>query len=249
MKIFKKVFGLFYLIFCFLKNINKSRNYSNNYKKNILLNDSTFLSEIKSKRIISNNDICHQFDNLFYEIVSHNPKVILELGVRKGESTFVFNRIQKLLNNIHISIDIEDCSEVLNDPKWIFKKHDSIDFLKNYNSWSSKNIDSLNPDVIFIDTSHLYDETLQEIKFSAEILNNNGSIIFHDTNHNYFTYLDNNIIYNKFNYKPQLGVKLALEKYFDCKFNFKESFIIIRNGWLIKHYPESFGLTVMRKFR
>ena len=73
--------------------------------------------------------------------------------------------------------------------------------------------------------------------------------MFHDTNHNHFTYLDNNIIYNKFNYKPQLGVKLALENYFDCKFNFKTSFIIIRKGWLIKHYPESFGLTIMRKLK
>jgi len=245
----KKIFDLFYSIFCFMLNINKSSKYISNYKKNISLNDSAFFTEIKSKRLKSNNDICHQFDNLFYEIISYTPKVILELGVRKGESTFVFNKIQKILNNIHISIDIEDCSKVLDDPKWIFIKDDSIEFLKNYNSWSLTNINALKPDIIFIDTSHLYKETLQEIKLSAEILGDNGSIMFHDTNHNHFTYLDNNIIYNKFNYKPQLGVKLALENYFDCKFNFKTSFIIIRKGWLIKHYPESFGLTIMRKLK
>ena len=54
--------------------------------------------------------------------------------------------------------------------------------------------------------------------------------MFHDTNHNKITYLENNIIYNKFNYSPQLGVKLALEKYFNCKFNFKNSFVIIKQG-------------------
>ena len=172
---------------------------------------------------------------------------MLELGVRKGESTFVFNKIQKILDNIHISVDIVDCSNVLNDPKWIFLIEDSINYLKNYKSWSDKNINSLNPDIIFIDTSHLYEETLKEIKLSVEILNTNGAIMFHDTNHNKITYLENNIIYNKFNYSPQLGVKLALEKYFNCKFNFKNSFVIIKQGWIIKHYPESFGFTIMRK--
>tara|TARA_B110000037_G_C16881271_1_gene408095 strand:- start:97 stop:219 length:123 start_codon:yes stop_codon:yes gene_type:complete len=39
--------------------------------------------------------------------------------------------MNKILNNIHISIDIEDCSKVLDDPKWIFIKDDSIEFLKN----------------------------------------------------------------------------------------------------------------------
>ena len=63
---------------------------------------------------------------------------MLELGVRKGESTFVFNKIQKILDNIHISVDIVGCSNVLNDPKWIFLIEDSINYLKNYKSWSDK---------------------------------------------------------------------------------------------------------------
>ena len=160
--------------------------------------------------------------------MSNKPKVILELGVRKGESTYVFNKIQKILNNIHVSVDIEDCSNVINDPNWIFVLEDSIKFLKEYNSWSKEKTNSLKPDVIFIDTSHLYEETLKEINLSAEILNDNGSLMFHDTNHNQITYLQDGIIYNKFNYSPQLGVKQALEKYFNCEFNFKKSFIIIK---------------------
>jgi len=247
MNYLKKLFNLVYLFLCNIINFIKKRNYLKIYKKNKLLNDSLYFDEIKSKKLESNNDICHHFDNLVYEVIANKPKVMLELGVRKGESTFVFNKIQKILNNIHISVDIVDCSNVLDDPRWIFLIEDSINYLKNYNSWSKENISSLNPDIIFIDTSHLYEETLKEIKLSVEILNNNGAIMFHDTNHNKITYQENNILYNKFNYSPQLGVKLALEEYFNCKFNFKNPFIIIKQGWIIKHYPESFGYTIMRK--
>ena len=249
MSYFKKGFNLCYLLLCNILNVYKSYKHVNDYKKNSLLNDSAYFSEVKSKRLKSNNDICHHFDNLVYEVTSHKPKVILELGVRKGESTFVFNKIQKLLNNIHISVDIVDCSKVIDDPNWKFIIDDSIKFLKNYNSWSENNVNSLKPDVIFIDTSHLYEETLKEIELSAEILSDNGSIMFHDTNHIYIPYLENNILYNKFNYSPQLGVKLALESYFNCEFNFNSHFIIIKQGWIIKHYPESFGLTIMRKLK
>ena len=249
MNILKKIFNLTYLTICNILNLYKFNKFEKNYKNNILINESELYSEIKIKRLKSRNDICTHFDNLFYEVVSHRPKVILELGVRNGESTYVFNKIQKFLNNIFISVDIEDCSSVLDDPRWIFKHEDSIKFLKNYNLWSENNIKSLKPDVIFIDTSHLYEETLQEIKLSSEILSENGAIIFHDTNHRNFTFLEDNIIYNKFNFKPQHGVKLALENYFNCKFDFNSSFIIIKQGWLIKHYPESFGLTIMRKLK
>ena len=247
MNYLKKIFNIFYYLFCNLINFFRSKKYFKNYKKNIALNDSSYFGEIKNKRLNSNNDICHHFDNLFYEVVLLKPKIILELGVRNGESTYVFNRIQKILKNKFISVDIEDCSHVLNDPNWIFIKDDSIKFLHNFKSWSEININSSKPDIIFIDTSHLYEETLQEIRLSAETVSDNGAIIFHDTNHNHLTLLENNIIYNKFNYTPQLGVKLALEDYFNCKFNFEDKFIIIKKGWLIKHYPESFGLTIIRK--
>lgn len=247
MNFLKKIFNKLYFFFTYSINFFKLKKYLKNYKKNISLNDSSYFGEIKDRRLNSNNDICHHFDNLFYEVILNKPEVILELGVREGESTYVFNKIQKILQNKLISVDIEDCAQVLDDPNWIFIKEDSIKFLKNFKSWSENNINSSKPDIIFIDTSHLYEETLKEITLSADTLSNNGAIIFHDTNHNHLTLVENNIIYNKFNYSPQLGVKLALESYFNCKFNFADQFIIIKNGWLIKHYPESFGLTILRK--
>ena len=249
MIILKKIFNKIYANFLKIINFFKRKYYITIYKKNIELNDSPYLKQIKEKRLSSNNDICHHFDNLFYEVTSHNPKLILELGVRNGESTYVFDKIQKTLDCHFVSVDIEDCSKVIENPKWIFVKEDSRKFLNNFNSWSEKNTNSLKPNIIFIDTSHLYEETLEEIKLSEKNLSDCGALIFHDSNHNHITYLENNIIYDKFNYSPQLGVKLALENYFNCNFNFKNQFIIIKKGWLIKHYPESFGLTIMRKLK
>ena len=247
MRYLKNIFNLIYSILVSILNYFKTKKFKQTYNDNISINDSLLYSDIKLKKLKSNNDICNQFDNIFYEVISHKPKVILELGVRNGQSTYVFNKIQKILNNILISVDIDDCSDVISDPDWLFIQEDSIKFMQNFDIWSKENINSLKPDVIFIDSSHLFEETVKEIKLSIDIIEKNGSIIFHDTNHRYFNFLENNILYSKFNFKPQLGVKLALEDYFDCKFNFKTSFIIIKDGWLIKHYPTSFGLTIIRK--
>ncbi len=247
MLFFKKILNLLYSLFCKIFNFYNYQKYNKIYKKNSSLNDSSFFNQVKLKKLNSKNDISDHFDNIFYESILNNPKIILELGVRRGESTYVFNEIRKTKNNIFISVDIEDCSKSLNDPNWIFIKEDSIKFLKDYNKWSKNNVGSLKPDIIFIDTSHLYKETLEEINLSSDILSANGALIFHDTNHQYINFLENNILYNKFNYNRQLGVKLALETYFNCKFNFNKPFIIIKQGWLVKHYSTSFGLTIMRK--
>ena len=96
MKQLKKIIDIFYTFICNTINILKSKKYKKVYRENISLNDSTHFSDIKNKRLNSNNDISHHFDNLFYEVTSHRPKLILELGVRKGESTYVFNKIQKV---------------------------------------------------------------------------------------------------------------------------------------------------------
>jgi hypothetical protein len=122
MIILKKIFNKIYSNFLKIINFFKTKHYLSIYKKNIELNDSPYLKQIKEKRLSSNNDICHHFDNLFYEVTSHNPKLILELGVRNGESTYVFDKIQKTLNCHFVSVDIEDCSEVIENPKWIFVK-------------------------------------------------------------------------------------------------------------------------------
>ena len=70
-------------------------------------------------------------------------------------------------NSDLISIDLEDCSNVIKSKNWKFIKYNSINFLQEYNTWSKSNGYN-SPDVIFIDTSHLYEETLVELKLSSK---------------------------------------------------------------------------------
>ena len=73
---------------------------------------------------------------------------ILELGVREGISTKKFLEVCKKNNGNLTSIDIEDCSEVSNDPDWKFI-HSSDDNFEFIDKQVKKNLD-----FIYIDSYH-----------------------------------------------------------------------------------------------
>ena len=79
----KKIFSKFYAFFWNIINFLKKKKYVKIYKENNFLNDSSHFTDIKNRRLNSNNDICNHFDNLFNEVICLKPKFILELGVRK----------------------------------------------------------------------------------------------------------------------------------------------------------------------
>ena len=73
---------------------------------------------------------------------------ILELGVQKGRSTLEFLKICKKNNGRLYSVDIDDCSNVSEDPNWKFinSRDDNFKLIK---SEVSSDID-----VLLIDTIH-----------------------------------------------------------------------------------------------
>lgn len=94
---------------------------------------------------------------------------ILELGVRLGGSTKAFLKAADILNAKVISIDIEDCSFVSDSPHWEFHQMNDLDYeLKE------------KVDILFIDTSHTYLQTLKELGKFGDMAN---LIILHDTEH------------------------------------------------------------------
>lgn len=97
------------------------------------------------------------------------PELILELGVRDGGSTKAFLRAAEIIGAKVISIDIEDCSRVSNSPNWEFHCQNDLEF----------EIDK--PiDLLFIDTSHTYEQTLAELrKFAPQ----SKITVLHDTEH------------------------------------------------------------------
>jgi predicted O-methyltransferase YrrM len=83
--------------------------------------------------------------NLIKKIENIN---ILELGVREGISTKRFIEVCKRNNGKLTSIDIDDCSKVLNDSNWKFihSSDDNFDYI-------DKKIDK-NFDFLYIDSYH-----------------------------------------------------------------------------------------------
>ena len=156
----KKLINIFYSnIITIFNNVIKKK-YHEDSKKNIHLNDNRFLNSVKKLKFNKKNDISDHFENIFYETFLIKPELILELGVRSGESTGIFIQVCEMINSDLISIDLEDCSNVIKSDKWKFIKYNSINFLQEYDTWSKSNGYNI-PDVIFIDTSHLYEETLE----------------------------------------------------------------------------------------
>tara|TARA_Y100000816_G_C26012760_1_gene529527 strand:+ start:294 stop:923 length:630 start_codon:yes stop_codon:yes gene_type:complete len=115
--------------------------------------------------------------NIMINISDINGIKILELGVKEGVSTKNFLEICKKNNGSLYSVDIEDCSNVSNDPHWKFiqSRDDNFEFIKK------KIADKL--DVIYIDSLHEADHVEKLIYNYYEILNKNGYIFIDDINH------------------------------------------------------------------
>ncbi len=199
--------------------------------------------EIK-KYAMERSDINDFLPLIFLESIILKPKLIVELGVRSGSSTFVFERIAKSCNANLISVDLDDCSHVCKWKKWNFVKMDDIIFAKEFKSWcKSKKIKPV-IDILFIDTSHEYGHTLKEINSWFKYLAKNCKVFFHDSNvQTFYKRWDGSIGTTQ---TPR-GVTNALKKYLNYDFNEKINFFDVKNGWIIKHYSNCGGLTILAR--
>lgn len=214
-------------------------------KEKIILSELKELNEIK-KRSFKRTEMSDHLVNLFRESLLKNPKLIVELGVNTGESTFVFERVAKLTNAKLVSVDITDCSNVTSWKDWLFVKKDDIEFSKEFTSWCSKNKITPKINILFIDTSHLFNHTVKEIESWFPHLSEDAKVIFHDTNlKKVFKRRDGSM---GLGFENHRGVIRGIEKYFKCKFNEEKSFTLFKDNWLIKHEPNCNGLMILDKF-
>ncbi|KXB03576.1 hypothetical protein AKJ47_01985 [candidate division MSBL1 archaeon SCGC-AAA261G05] len=208
--------------------------------------DSPELLEVK-QRSEKRTDISDHLIPLFIESLEVDPDVIVELGVRGGESTFVFERVARLCGSVLISVDVEDCSDVSSYDRWHFVQMDDVEFVKVFDEWCTERQIEPNIDVLFVDTSHLYDHTLQEIRHWFPYLSDGSKAFFHDTNLTNF-YLRRDFTIGR-GWDNNRGVIRALEDCLDKKFDEKKEFIEFVGGWLIKHDPYCNGFTELVKIR
>ncbi len=198
------------------------------------------------ERARKRTDISDHLITLFIETLIQKPRLIVELGTRGGDSTFVLERAAKLCRAKFISVDIEDCAQVSQYPDWIFVQKDDIRFAREFKSWCRTH--GLEPaiDILFIDTSHEYNHTVQEIRSWFPWMAERGKVLLHDTNLKYYYFRKDRSM--DIGWKNQRGVIRALEEYFGCRFDEKRNFTGIRKNWLIKHWPNCCGLTILEKW-
>lgn len=208
--------------------------------------DLSFLNDIHRKTL-TRTDISDHLSKLFLAGLHLKNGIIVELGVRGGESTFVWERIAHLTDSKLISVDVEDCSDISSLANWEFVQRDDIEFAKEFEAWSHERNISSQIDILFIDTSHQYEHTKQEIASWFPFLKTNSKVIFHDTNVDTIFYLRKDRSMGVPGIDNWRGVIAALEDYFETHFDERNDFVDYRKEWLIRHYANSNGLTILEK--
>jgi predicted O-methyltransferase YrrM len=123
------------------------------------------------------SDINEHLQFLHDLVLAVDAKQVVELGVRDGSSTSAFLYGVAKIGGQVWSCDLgEPIGEVNNFrsyPIWEFNQDNDLSF----------DITSRIPvcDVLFIDTGHLYDETLQEMETYSQYLRDGGVMVLHDS--------------------------------------------------------------------
>lgn len=123
-------------------------------------------------RSLENSDIALHLPYLYEVAAGCN---VIELGVRSGNSTAAFLAAQEAAGGHLWSVDVE-APQV--PPSW----HDSAlwDFLLASDLEVADELPD-DVDVVFIDTTHAYEQTVAELRLYAPKLKPGGLFLLHDT--------------------------------------------------------------------
>ncbi len=193
--------------------------------------------------------ICDHLGTMFFFTLDARPRLIVELGTNQGESTRAFLAAAAMTDATVLSIDKQECSqlELPFKERWHFVKSDDVEFARNsFTEWCRER--SMEPviDLLFIDTSHEYGHTKQEIETWTPYLSDHATIIFHDTNMGTGAYgrLDGSV---GFGYENDRGVIRAIEEMVGRRYDETTYFTDYSKGFLIMHHPYCNGLAVLKK--
>ena len=191
----------------------------------------------------SPSDIDEHLELMFSETLLLRPKLIVELGVRSGTSTFVFERAARLVEASMVSVDLCDCSALSAYDRWQFIQSDDVALAAEFPEHCNRH--GLNPtvDLLFIDTSHYYQHTVEEIASWFPLLSPRAKVIFHDTNLKLIGPRSDGCY--QLSWDNQRGVIRAIESYLAISIDETQRFTEYANGWLLRHWPNCNGLTIL----
>ena len=116
-----------------------------------------------------------KLDIIKEHILAINKINILELGVRKGNSTKMFLDVCERNDGYLTSIDIEDCSKVVNNKRWNFIHSSDSNF-----DYVNKFISNSKFDVLYIDSLHEPNHIRKVFYHYFNFLKLNGIIFLDD---------------------------------------------------------------------
>ena len=208
--------------------------------------------ELLSHSNITNTDFSSHIPVLFAHAVLQNPSIMIESGIRWGNgSTISFSRALNVLDAYLIGLDIDNCSKHYNElHNAQFIQMSDVLFPAYFKTMHLKN-DTV--DLVFIDTSHQYEHTLQEIDAFSEILSDNGVFIFHDSNVAIPRPVRINGTVCPTGMGNPKGVTDGLKTYFGFSFD-EGTYINVyveKAGylWNIINYPYCYGLAVAKRIQ
>ncbi len=124
-------------------------------------------------------DISQHLVTLSLLVTEFRLKEIVELGTRMASSTLAFLEAASLIGGRVLSIDLDECREAHEkvarsgyEHLWRFIQGSDVDVPDSEIPTSI--------DLLFIDTSHLYDHTMAELKKYGPRVRPGGWIVFHD---------------------------------------------------------------------
>ena len=98
---------------------------------------------------------------------------VIELGTRSGVSTIAFLHALEATRGRLTSIDIDERPDIGEWDHWTFIRGDDLD---------PEITGDLEPaDIVFIDTSHFYDQTIKELNVYRWLVKPGGIMVLHDT--------------------------------------------------------------------
>lgn len=121
---------------------------------------------------VTPSDIYLHLPRLVALVTELNAQHVIELGTRSGVSTVAFLHALEQTGGRLTSVDIDPGPDLESD-RWQFIQGDDLD---------PAIVSTLEPaDIVFIDTSHLYEQTVAELNVYRWLVKPGGRIVLHDT--------------------------------------------------------------------
>ena len=128
-------------------------------------------------RLTQGSDICDHLQFMHDTVLAYRAPVVIEMGVRTGNSTCALLHAALQAGGQVWSADVNESQvpEYWHEiPEWHFRQGDSVS--PGVLRWMPKRAD-----VVFMDTSHTFDQQLAELRKYVPRVKPGGTVLIHDT--------------------------------------------------------------------